>query len=233
MVLVYNGIESMPRLSALENNLGYTFVDSKLLQRALSHRSVGSVNNERLEFLGDAILGFVIAAELFSHFADADEGQLSRMRAQLVNREMLADLARKLDVAHYLRLGSGEEKSGGGQRPSILADAMEAIIGAIYLDAGLQQSRACVLSWFGDHVESLSTLKPKKDAKSCLQEWAQAQKLPLPHYAIQEYGQPHAKTFTVTCTIVGLQTATTGVSTSRRKAEQIAAQHYLELLDGK
>ena len=220
-------------LQNLQERLGYQFNDASLLEIALRHRSATGENNERLEFLGDAVLGHVMAEELYRRHPKAREGELSRMRSSLVNGERIALLAKRLALSDYLFLGIGEQKSGGQHRVSILADAFEAVIGAIYLDAGMDISRDCVLRWYGESIESLSEITPEKDAKSVLQEWLQAHKRPLPIYEASVSGEAHAQTFHVTCSVEGLSYKAEGVSTSRRKAEQIAAQIFLELIDEK
>lgn len=214
----------------LQKKLKHKFQHEELLDHALRHRSSGAPNNERLEFLGDSVLGFIIAEELYKRHEEALEGDLSRMRSSLVNGDILANLARELDLSTYLHLGSGEEKTGGRERDSILADALEAVIGAMYLDSGLDAARECVLRWYGDSVTDLASLTPQKDAKSQLQEWTQAHKHPLPIYNAHTSGKSHKQEFTVSCVIEGLLHKTQGKSSSRRKAEQIAAEKYLELL---
>lgn len=221
----------MANLNELMNRLGHRFRNAKLLEGALSHRSVGSDNNERLEFLGDSILGFIIASELYQQHPEAQEGELSRMRASVVNGDVLARLSIDLGINEHLRLGIGEYKSGGKSRRSILADALEAVVGAIYIDAGLEICRRCLLNWYGKRVDDLSKLTPHKDAKSRLQEWLQARKFPLPMYKTKVTGEAHTQIFTVMCFIEGLPHKTKGVSTTRRQAEQIAAEHFLELLN--
>lgn len=221
----------MADLNKLISRLGHRFRNMKLLESALSHRSIGSDNNERLEFLGDSILGFVIASELYQRHPDAQEGELSQMRASVVNGDVLARLSIDLGINESLRLGIGECKSGGKSRHSILADALEAVVGAIYIDAGLEICRRCLLNWYGEQVDDLSKITPNKDAKSRLQEWLQARKFPLPMYKTKVTGEAHAQTFTVMCSVEGLPSKTQGVSSTRRRAEQIAAEHFLELLD--
>lgn len=203
-----------------------------LLERAVSHRSVGASNNERLEFLGDAILGFEVAALLFQRMADADEGQLSRMRAHLVKRETLAAVARELELGEVLRLGQGELRSGGQTRDSILADAVEAIIAAIYLDGGLDAARGLVERLLGDRLSEPAPLLRRKDPKTRLQEFLQSSGLPLPRYEVlQVTGEPHDQTFRVRCaTDPGGETE--GVGSSRRKAEQAAARAMLARITG-
>ena len=210
--------------------IGYQFKNEKLLEHALRHRSAGDMNNERLEFLGDAVLSVIMAQALFQHHPTASEGELSRMRSNLVSGVHLAELAKQLDLGAHLQLGLGEVKSGGHQRESILADALEALIGAIYLDSDLETCRCCVFKWYGERLDELSEMHPAKDAKSQLQEWVQAHKFPLPTYTALISGKPHEQTFVVTCEVQGLPHATSGTSTSRRKAEQFAARHYLEFL---
>ena len=221
----------MQDLQVLQEKLIHAFSDVKLLEKALTHRSAGTVNNERFEFLGDAVLGQVIALELFHRHPDAREGQLSRMRSALVNREMLAKLANELELPKFVRLGIGERKSGGQYRESILADTMEAIIGSIYLDAGFSACRQCILHWYANLFDELVVSIPIKDAKSKLQEWLQARHLPLPEYLARTTGEAHAQTFYVTCKVKGLDIMSQGESTSRRKAEQQAAQRFLDQLD--
>lgn len=217
-------------LQDLMEQLGYVFQDEMTLKRALTHRSMGLPNNERLEFLGDSVLGFVMAEALFKQHREGREGDLSRMRSHLVNGEMLGDLAQKLGLSDYIHLGLGEEKTGGRERLSIMADTLEAIIGAIYLDGGMKVVRECILSWYDLIVEDLSQLTPEKDPKSTLQEWLQARKFPLPSYETEATGKAHAQKFTTTCSVEGLPYKTVGKCRSRRKAEQIAAEKYLNEL---
>lgn len=221
------------QLKQLSLRLGYVFKNMELLQKALTHRSIPGKNNERLEFLGDAVLSFIIASVLFERHPNAREGELSRMRSILVNGEILARFAKELNISPHLRLGMGEMKSGGRHRHSILADALEAIIGAIYMDGGIEECRRCVMNWYGTQFEDLSELEAKKDPKSALQEWLQAKKLPLPDYKVKVSGAPHEQIFHVTCAVTGLSYVTEGVSTSRRRAEQQAAELFLELVFGK
>lgn len=211
--------------------LKYEFKHMEILERALTHRSIPGKNNERLEFLGDAILGFIIAGELYHRYPKMREGDLSRVRSTLVNRESLVKIAKKLKIGEYLRLGAGELKSGGQHRLSILADAMEAIIGAVYMDSGIEVCREIVLQWYDQTFDDLSNLTPTKDAKSALQEWLQAHKFPLPTYEAKTSGAAHSQIFHVTCQVEGLPHITCGESSSRRKAEQQAAERYLDLLN--
>ena len=219
-------------LDRLSQRLGHTFERRDLLELALTHRSHGSRNNERLEFLGDSILGFSIGAALFEKFPQGREGQLSRLRAQLVSGETLAELAREMELGDCLRLGEGEMKSGGFRRASILADAVEALIGAIYLDAGLEAARARVLAWFATRLQSLS-LEIAKDPKTRLQEWLQAKGRPLPEYSVVDIaGAEHAQQFIVECKVSGLGQPVRGQASSRRAAEKAAAAEAYNRLTG-
>lgn len=221
----------MPQdFSVLYERIHYQFKDEKLLEQALRHRSAGVMHNERLEFLGDAVLSMVITEALFQHHPRAQEGELSRMRSTLVSGVHLAELSKELDFGSWLDLGVGELKSGGQQRESILADALEALLGAIYLDSDLETCRRCVFIWYGERLDKLSRMQPPKDSKSRLQEWVQSHKFPLPEYSAQVSGKPHQQIFTVTCQVDGLPHAAMGEGSTRRKAEQLAAQHYLDLV---
>lgn len=198
---------------------------------ALTHRSFAGRNNERLEFLGDAILNFVAGEALFERFPLAREGQLSRLRARLVKGETLAILARGLQLGDYLRLGSGELKSGGFRRESILADALEALIGAIYLDAGMDVARQRVLSWLSNELDSLTLVDTNKDPKTRLQEFLQSRATDLPRYDVVDIqGEPHCRTFFVQCEVALLNDKTQGQGASRRIAEQVAAAAALVAL---
>jgi ribonuclease-3 len=211
-------------LARLERQLGYTFKDQELMVLALTHRRFAGRNNERLEFLGDAILNFVAGEALFERFPLAREGQLSRLRARLVKGETLAILARGFDLGDYLRLGSGELKSGGFRRESILADALEALIGAIYLDAGMDAARERVVAWLTNELESLTLVDTNKDPKTRLQEFLQSRACELPRYDVVDIqGDPHCRTFVVECQISLLNDKTLGQGASRRIAEQVAA----------
>ncbi len=216
-------------LEFLARRLDYEFNDRGLLERALTHRSVGSRNNERLEFLGDAILGLVIARRLYELFPESTEGELSRLRASLVKGETLAELARGLDLGNHLRLGSGELKSGGFRRASILSDALEAIFGAILLDGGFEACRDHILSLYQQRLESLPRKGMLKDPKTRLQEYLQSRRLELPEYSVSDVsGQAHAQTFHVLCRIPGIERTATGKGSSRRRAEQDAAETMLD-----
>lgn len=220
-----------PPLDELIRALSYRFREPTLLQEALTHRSKGSANNERLEFLGDAILGFVIAETLYRRLPHATEGELSRYRASLVKMETLAELAREFSLGDHLHLGPGELKSGGFRRESILADAMEAIIGAIFLDSDVVTARDFVLRIFERRLAELPAPKTLKDPKTQLQEYLQARRLPLPEYeVVATEGSDHDQSFEVRCTVSMLAAPVTGRGTSRRKAEQGAAQKALEQL---
>jgi ribonuclease-3 len=208
--------------------LGYEFSHSALLEQALTHKSRSSYNNERLEFLGDAVLGLVVAENLFSRQQSADEGTLSRMRASLVRRETLADLAAELHLGDAMLLGSGEYRTGGQQRASILADGLEAIFGAILLDAGFATARTVILTIFASRLENLPDADQLKDSKTILQERLQAEALTVPVYTvISESGPAHAKVFEVMCCIEDLAIETVGKAKSRRIAEQVAAASAL------
>ncbi|GAB3103119.1 ribonuclease III [Lysobacter terrae] len=210
----------------------HSFDKQDLLTQALTHRSAGALNNERLEFLGDALVNLIVAEALFQHWPNADEGALTRARAELVRESALAVIARQLDLGAKLILGPGEMKSGGHRRDSILADALEAVVAAIYLDADFDACRAAVLPWFESAMAALPPPhKVGKDAKTRLQEWLQGKQKPLPVYAlISESGEEHAKTFHVTCTLQSPALTTEGAGGSRRAAEQIAAEAALQSL---
>lgn len=213
--------------------LNYQFNDAKLLTQALTHRSCGSHNNERLEFLGDGLLNFVVADLLYRERPDEPEGNLSRLRARLVRDRTLARIAVELNLGHYLRLGPGELKSGGYLRESILADALEAIIGAAYLDGGFDAARALVEDLIATRLAGLPDAESLKDAKTQLQEYLQAQGLMLPDYSVlEQQGPDHARQFTVRCKISLLEEAVVATASSRRKAEQVAASIALGRLLG-
>jgi len=212
----------------LSRRIGYEFKDPALLELALTHRSCGKRNNERLEFLGDSIVNFVVADALYARFPQAREGQLSRLRARLVKGETLAEIARELKLGDYLRLGSGELKSGGFRRDSILADATEAVMGAIYLDSDLECCRGFILRWFHDRLDELDLNESLKDAKTRLQEHLQSRRLALPEYELVGVeGEAHSQTFHIRCHVTGLENATEGIGSSRRQAEQEAARSAL------
>ena len=211
--------------------LDYTFSDERLLQQALTHRSAARENNERLEFLGDAILSFVISTELYSRFAQIDEGTLSRLRASLVKGDTLAQLARELELGDYLQLGPGELKSGGFRRGSILADTLEAIFGAIFLDSDVTTAKRIILALYEERLESVDPAMALKDPKTRLQEFLQSRSLTLPDYDVTDIqGKAHEQRFTVTCTVPTLNDPVIAQGSSRRKAEQAAAQQALQRL---
>ena len=220
-----------PSTDILCRALGYRFADQGLLEQALTHRSAGGLNNERLEFLGDSILGFVIANELYARFETASEGQLSRLRATLVKRDTLARIARQFALGDYLNLGPGELRSGGQTRASILADALEAMLAAIYLDSDYAATRQVILTMFEARLEKLDLDAQQKDPKTRLQELLQARKIALPSYEIIETsGTPHEQLFVVRCVIGELQREIQGRGSSRRRAEQEAASNMLQEL---
>jgi ribonuclease-3 len=215
--------------------IGHAFNDPGLLQQALTHRSAGTPNNERLEFLGDSIVNMMVAQALYERWPKADEGALTRARAELVREGALAVIARELQLGERLILGPGEMKTGGHRRDSILADALEAVVAAIYLDAGFAACRTVVLPWFSASMQALpATGKPEKDPKTRLQEWLQARQKALPLYElVSESGDDHAKTFRVRCGVTDPAVSTEGEGASRRLAEQQAAAAALEQLDSK
>ena len=214
----------MPELASLFNKINYSFTDHSLLEMALTHRSRGVNNYERIEFLGDSILGFVVAEWLYKEFPECGEGKLSRMRATVVRKETLANIARKLDLGDYLLLGEGELKSGGFNRDSILSDTLEGLIGAIYLEAGMSQSKQFILEHFMEDLKKLSPDTTYKDPKSHLQELMQQQSLTLPEYTIIEItGEPHEQEFTVRCLLPDLNLDYIAKGRSRRLAEQTSA----------
>ncbi len=218
------------KLEQLQQRLGYHFQDAHLLALAMTHRSAGKTNNERLEFLGDSIVNHVVAEALYHRFPDAREGQLSRLRAKLVRGTFLAVIAADLDLGTCLLLGTGERKSGGRHRDSILADALEAVAGAILLDSDFPTVRSVVLNWFAASLETLE-LRDERDAKTRLQEWLQGRGHPLPEYSsVSVSGPDHDQTFVVHCSVAPLKQAIEGTGKSRREAEQSAAQHVLEEL---
>jgi len=216
--------------SVLCQALNYQFTNLELLQTALTHRSASSYNNERLEFLGDALLSFIIAEDLFQRFPNAREGDLTRFRSGLVKGDTLAEIAKQLEIGSLLILGGGELKSGGWRRKSILADSVEAIIGAVYLDGGMDACKPFVLQLFQERLAQLSLKKVQKDPKTLLQEYLQARQQKLPEYRVLSVeGDPHEQHFEVECLVSGLQ-PTEGNGSNRRYAEQMAASKALDLL---
>jgi ribonuclease-3 len=215
----------------LEKMIDYQFRQPELLQVAMTHRSKGGEHNERLEFLGDGVVNFVIAEILFHQFPKATEGDLSRWRATLVNRDTLADLAKKFDLGQFLLLGPGELRSGGSERHSILSCAMEALIGAVYLDGGYAVVHERISAWYDELLNSLSSAASHKDPKTLLQENLQGHRLSLPVYTVEMIeGEAHQQVFVVSCQVEGISGKTIGRGTSRRRAEQDAAQAMLEVL---
>jgi ribonuclease-3 len=221
-------------ISKLQSDLGYEFNQSSLLAQALAHRSAGNPNNERLEFLGDALLGAIIASALYTRFPEGNEGQLTRLRSSLVKKDTLAGLARMLDLGSYLELGEGERKSGGWRRASILENTLEAIIGGIFLDSDFDRCRQVVLNLFDDLLGEASLEDIRKDPKTRLQEYLQARQSPLPNYEVlSTTGKSHEQIFTVGCACEELPAAIQAQGASRRNAEQAAAQQALDLIKSK
>ncbi len=213
----------------LSRKLGYSFNNANLLKIALTHRSSSDENNERMEFFGDAIVNLVIAEALFHQFPTAHEGDLSRFRATLVNRDTLGKLGREFELGRYLHLGMGELKSGGHDRTSIISCTMEAIIGAIYLDSDFNITRECILRWYQPLLMSLTNAASHKDPKTQLQEYLQSQHQALPVYTVESVeGELHQQIFVVSCTVLGEKCLARG--SSRRRAEQQAAEDMLERL---
>ena len=220
-----------PRLDGLARRLGYRFSDERLLLRALTHRSHGADHNERLEFLGDAVLSLAISRLLYERFAGSDEGDLTRVRAHLVREDSLHRAALQLGLPEVLRLSEGEARAGGAQRPSILADAMEAVIGASFVDGGFDAASALVRRLFGELIDSTEAGSWSKDAKTELQEWLQGRRIAVPLYRITSTrGQAHAQTFEVACEVPALGLSEAGEGRSRRQAEQEAARRMLAAL---
>ncbi|MDM4767485.1 ribonuclease III [Pelomonas sp. SE-A7] len=224
---------SSAALDALQKRLGHRFAEPGLLQRALTHRSFGADHNERLEFLGDAVLSLAVSSLLFEHFGNSDEGDLTRIRAHLVREDSLYKLALGLGLPIVLRMSEGEARGGGAQRPSILADALEAVIGACFVDGGYEAARGMVRMLFGDQIQNSISAGANfgKDAKTALQEWLQARKLAVPSYRIAETrGQAHNQIFEVECAVPALALSHRGEGRSRRVAEQDAARRMLDEL---
>ena len=220
------------RFDALQHTIGYRFSDSLLLTRALTHRSFGADHNERLEFLGDAVLSLAISGLLFERFAGSDEGDLTRVRAHLVREDSLHRVAVQLGLPEVLKLGEGEARGGGAQRASILADALEALIGAAFLDGGFDAAQGVIRRLFGEIITTTDVASWTKDAKTELQEWLQARRLPVPVYRIHATrGQAHAQTFEVECAVPALRLTESGEGRSRRVAEQEAARRMLDALN--
>lgn len=219
-------------IDKLESSLNYHFFDKSLVETALTHRSFGKINNERLEFLGDSILGYLIADKLLKLFVTAPEGSLSLMRSSLVNQVSLASIARELDLGKCLRLGAGEKKTGG-DRESILADALEALIAAVYLDSGIENCSEVVEALFRSRLEKDLTIDQPKDSKTLLQEFSQANGSRLPNYKVVRIeGEAHKQVFHVQCSVDSSINIETGTGTSKRSAEQSAAKKMLEKIEG-
>ena len=219
------------RLEALQRQLGHRFADPAQLQRALTHRSWGSEHNERLEFLGDAVLSLAVSELLYERFAGSDEGDLTRVRAHLVREDSQHRAALTLGLPDLMRLSEGEARGGGAQRPSILADAVEALIGAVFLDGGYERARGMVQNLFGDVIRATEADSWSKDAKTELQEWLQARRIAVPAYRITAtHGQAHAQTFEVECQVAALGLRELGQGKSRRAAEQEAARRMVAAL---
>lgn len=217
---------------ALEKRLGHRFATPRLLEQALTHRSRGADNNERLEFLGDGVLGCAMADELYARFPQLSEGKLTRLRASLVREEALAEVAKSLGLGEFLRLGEGEVAAGPEPRPSILADALEAVLGAVFLDGGYDAARKTVLATFSPLIERLDPERPAKDAKTRLQEILQAKHRRLPQYRVVAVaGEAHKQSFEVECFVTELNLRAIGTGTSRQRAEQQAAKAMLERLE--
>lgn len=222
----------MSRPAALEKRLGHRFASPRLLEQALTHRSRGADNNERLEFLGDGVLGCAMADELYARFPQLSEGKLTRLRASLVREEALAEVAKSLGIGEFLRLGEGELAAGPEPRPSILADALEAVLGAVFLDGGYDAARKSVLATFGPLIDRLDPERPAKDAKTRLQEILQAKQRRLPLYSVVSVkGEAHKQSFEVECYVSELDMRERGTGTSRQRAEQQAAKAMLEKLE--
>lgn len=218
-------------LAALQQRLGYRFTQPELLRRALTHRSWGAEHNERLEFLGDAVLSLAISGLLYERHAGSDEGDLTRVRAHLVREDSLHRVALGLGLPEVLRMSDGEMRGGGAQRPSLLADALEAVIGAVFLDGGFEPAHGLVRRLFGEVIQATEVESWSKDAKTELQEWLQARKVPVPAYRIvATRGQAHNQTFEVECAVATLGLAENGEGKSRRAAEQEAARRLLDAL---
>jgi ribonuclease III len=216
----------------IRERLGYEPRDASLFAAALTHRSVAGPNNERLEFLGDAVLNLVVAERLYREFPQASEGDLSRLRARVVSAEPLAAIAQEVSLGDALQLGSGELKTGGFRRESILADALEAVCGALFLDGGVEAARTFVDAHFGSRIAALPDPESLKDAKTRLQEWLQGRGIALPRYTVEHIeGEPHAQTFWVSCEVRALGRTGHGSGSSRRRAEQEAAERVLQEIE--
>lgn len=221
----------MAALAALQQRLGYRYAQPELLRRALTHRSWGAEHNERLEFLGDAVLSLAVSSLLYERHGASDEGDLTRVRAHLVREDSLHRVALALELPEVLRMSEGELRGGGAQRPSLLADAVEAVIGAVFLDGGFAAAQALVQRLFGEVIQATEAESWSKDAKTELQEWLQARRVAVPAYRITATrGQAHAQTFEVECQVAALGLSERGEGKSRRNAEQEAARRLLDVL---
>lgn len=221
-------------IQSLFRRIDYPFKDNSLILNALTHRSLGIQNNERLEFLGDSVLNFVIAEALFNHYPDSSEGELSRLRSFLVKGETLAELSRELNLGNYIQLGQGELKSGGFRRESILADCFEAMIAAIFLDSGFDECRRVILNIYDSRIKDKYIFNHLKDPKTLLQEYLQGNKIALPDYElIAITGKQHNQQFEVQCEVKAKSLKALGKGTTRRKAEKAAAQNMLQMLKQK
>jgi ribonuclease III len=231
-ILLDDRCVTSPSLDILQQRLGHRFGEGVLLTQALTHRSFGADHNERLEFLGDAVLSLAVSSLLFERFAGSDEGDLTRVRAHLVREDSLHRVALSLGLPEVVRLSEGEARAGGAQRASILADALEALIGATFLDGGFDEALSVVRGLFGEVIANTDIASWTKDAKTELQEWLQARRLAVPAYRISATrGQAHAQTFEVECAVATLGLTQTGVGRSRRMAEQEAARRMLDVLN--
>lgn len=224
--------KSSSRYAPFERNIGYRFADQALIEQAFTHRSFGSPHNERLEFLGDSVLGCAIAEALCARFPSLPEGKLTRLRAGLVREESLAELAQSLGVGRHMRLGEGERASGAEIKPSILADAVEAVFGAMLLDGGYAAARDSILAVYAPRLDALDPERTSKDAKTRLQEFLQAKRHHLPDYRVATvHGAAHRQTFEVECVVEELGLRAVGSGTSRQRAEQQAAEAVLKLVE--
>lgn len=222
----------MSKTADLSQRLGYTFKDPELLRLALTHRSSNPIHNERLEFIGDGLVNLIVGEALYHAHPNAPEGELSRWRASLVQRETLADIGRQWQLDQDIQIGPGEKKTGGHQRPSTLANAVEAIFGAMYFDSGFNTTKEMILSTYGSRLETINIQKIQKDAKTLLQEWLQAKQYKLPKYQlISTTGKDHDAIFKIECSIKELMLKAFGEGSNKRKAEQNAAQAMLDIIE--
>lgn len=219
-------------IKILQKKIGYNFKKIDLLLQALTHCSVSSKHNERLEFLGDSILSYVIANAIYKRFPNINEGDMSRMRATLVKCNTLAEIAREFNLGDYLILGPGEKQSGGSNRDSILSDAIEALIGGIFLDSCIKKVEKMILYWYNERLNKINPKDKQKDPKTILQEYLQGKQLPLPNYLVYKiYGEPHNQKFIIHCQVKGISHPVIGNGSSRRKAEQNTAKQILKILE--